>query len=286
MLESNLGGVLENVPGLGVSRVMAGPYGRNPGARQHAPSGRPAAGEPAAGPESGPRLELAFGEDYDWTWVPDASKPPWRSICHLELVFAHGRNGHGTGWFVDETTIITAAHNVHNPRAGRVTGMGVRPGLNLGGAGLEIGAFGVEADVHPNWVGSIGTPDQQLFDIAYVKIDDPSIGRFLGAFGLRVLTDHELAHGNLIVHSSGYPATKVPGSQWVDASRLSGFSANHVFYRLDTEIGNSGAPIFAAFANGQRQVIACHTHGTKDGGSNAGLRITDEIFDLVESWAT
>ena len=106
----------------------------------------------------------------------------------------------------------------------------------------------------------------------------------MAVFGLRVLTDAELREFPLIIHSAGYPAVKPRGTQWVDASRIGDFDDQHIYYRLDTWGGNSGAPIFASFSDGQRQVVASHSHGTADRTSNAGVRITDAIFDVIEGW--
>lgn len=274
MVETNLGGILEDVPGLDAPRVMAGSF------PSHSPPG-PRLPFTAMPQDGQPSLELVFNEGFDWSRVPDTTRTPWRSICHLQIQFASG-SGSGTGWFVDNRTIITAGHNLLHPKVGWASGIAVRPGLNRGGAGLDIGAYAVAGNVHPQWEASAGK--SRPHDIGYLKLADPSIGNFVGAFGLRVLSDDELTFGDLIVHSSGYPSTKPRGTQWVDASRLNGFSDAFVFYRLDTIGGNSGAPIFATFANGQRLVIACHTHGTADRSSNAGLRVTDEIFDMILSW--
>lgn len=281
MLETNLGGVLEPVPGLDQPRILSGPYGF---------SGNNRMPSKLIPPTNTPNLELAFGEGPAWTKVSDATITPWRSICYLDLVYTNGQTARGTGWFVDETTIITAGHNLFHPSTGWVQGVAIRPGLNQGGTGFNETVYAVEGNVHPTWRASLENNSPSYgHDIAYMKIEEADLGRFLGYFGIRALSDQELAFGNLIVHSAGYPITGWPaGSMWVDATRIGAgsFDQNFIYYRLDTHPGNSGAPIFASFADGSRYVIACHVHGTSDMSSNVGIRITDEIFDLLDNWAS
>lgn len=280
MLETNLGGILEPVPGLNQPRVLSGPYGF---------AGNNSMPSRLLPRNNTPSLELAFGEGPAWTQVPDATITPWRSICHLDLVYANGQTAHGTGWFVDETTIITAGHNLFHPTTGWVEGVAIRPGLNLGGTGFNETVYAIKGNVHPTWRASLeNNSPSYAHDIAYMKIEEAELGRFLGYFGIRALTDKELSFGNLIVHSAGYPITGSPtGSMWVDATRIGpgSFDQDFIYYRLDTQPGNSGAPIFASFSDGSRYVIACHVHGTLNQSSNAGVRITDEIFDLIDHWA-
>lgn len=274
---TNLGAVLENIPGLDRARVLSGPFGYT---RQFTTS-LPI--PDARG--NNPRLELQFNEGYAWTQVPNATELPWRCICHLDLRFQHGRSAYGTGWLVDGKTIITAGHNLLHPELGWTTGIAVRPGYNQGGTGYGQVFPATMRDVHSHWRAGVEKGDLSFQnDIGYIRINDVGLGNFLGYFGIRVLTDEELRHGNLIVHSAGYPSVARPGSMWVDASRIQGFDENYLYYRLDTETGNSGAPIFATFPDGHRYVVAGHVHGTEDQSSNAGLRITDQLFDVIEGW--
>lgn len=277
MEETNLGAVLENIPGLDRARVLSSPFGYT----RQSSTGLPI---PNARGNS-PRLELRFNEGAAWTQIPDATELPWRCICHLDLRFQYGRSGHGTGWLVDGKTIITAGHNLLHPKLGWATGIAVRPGYNQGGTGYGQDFPAIMRDVHSNWRAGVEQGDLSYqHDIGYIRIKDVGLGDYLGYFGIRILTDDELRYGNLIVHSAGYPSAEWPGSMWADASRIRDFDEHYLYYRLDTEEGNSGAPIFATFPDGRRYVVAGHVHGTEDQTSNAGLRITDEIFDAIADW--
>jgi glutamyl endopeptidase len=275
MVETNLGGVIENVPGLDIARVMTG------GLLSPSHSGKQS--NPGPLPKYGPQPELAFGEGPDWAPVPETSGVPWRCICQIEMRFPGGLIARGTAWFVSADTLITAGHNIFFPKfGGFAEAITVVPGKN----GVDVEPYGAyfarEGHVHPEWERSGATALHA--DIGYLKINDTMVGRRLGWFGLRVFRDEELKGAPLILHCAGYPSNKAAGTQWVDASRLSHFDENFIFYRLDTETGSSGAPIFASFKDGQRQVVACHSHGVADRTSNAGVRITEAIFDQIAEW--
>lgn len=277
MEETNLGGTIEDIPGLDRARIMTGGLfaaGATSLRRPPPPRTRPHR-------DDAPDLELVFGGGDPWTAVPDTTLVPWRSVCHLAMQFDAG-TGSGTAWFVSRDTLITAGHNLLHPQFGWAREVVITPGKNGTAVNPYGSGFAVQGDVHPDWKATGGT--RREADIGYLRINDPGIGQRLGWFGLRVLSRHELETGNLIVHSAGYPYLKPHGTQWADASRIAGFTDAFIFYRLDTEMGNSGGPIFATFADGQRQVVACHTHGTAERASNAGLRITDAVFDLIQGW--
>jgi V8-like Glu-specific endopeptidase len=53
-------------------------------------------------------------------------------------------------------------------------------------------------------------------------------------------------------------------------------------YGLDTEEGQSGSPIFFVGDNDSRVVVAVHAYGGD--GSNRGIRVNDEVFDLFSGW--
>ncbi|MEQ9124137.1 MAG: serine protease, partial [Alphaproteobacteria bacterium] len=103
-----------------------------------------------------------------------------------------------------------------------------------------------------------------------------------GWFGLAVLTDSDLDQAPLI-QSAGYPArTKPYGTQWYDAGRAGRYSDGFISYWVDTEEGQSGAPIFFSNAAGQRWVVATHVYSQSH--SNLGQRVTEDVFKTISDW--
>jgi V8-like Glu-specific endopeptidase len=261
MVETNLGAILE--PGVPfdrpriMSRGLLGP-----------------------GIDTGPeRPELAFGEEVRWKTVPDTTACPWRSICHLLIRFDLN-TATGTAWFVAPDILLTAGHNVFHHSAGWARDIIVTPGKN-GATTAPFGQTFAEAgDVHPQWRSSDAR--DYTSDIAYLKVPDPRFGRRLGCFGLRVMSDRELRRG-MLFQVAGYPEHG-GDQQWLDGGRLLRFDRHYILHRFDTEKGSSGGPVFAAFANGQRLVVASHSHGLGSGTANAAVRITDAIFDQIHGW--
>ena len=140
--------------------------------------------------------------------------------------------------------------------------------------------YGRHIDALPGWITSQG--GESHFDLGVIKTSGAAVGLRTGWFGYTVLTDSDLFNSPLI-HSAGYPDVSKPfATQWVDAGRVTNFSAKHLEYRIDTESGQSGSPIFTYDQSDQRLVIATHVYGQSS--ANLGLRITDPIFDAIYAW--
>lgn len=282
MLETHLGGRLENTPGLdpgiamshGMGAKLISSIGRTMRSRSPVESVEEDASRPAIKPE------LHFNEETDWTLVTTTSVIPWRCICHLEVTFPDGRTAIGTGWLSGPDTVITAGHNVFFPGAGGwAKQIRIIPGRD--GSFAPFGeTHGRNADVLPGWISSNGS--EPRFDLGVIKTNDTAVGVKTGWFGYTVLTDSDLFNSPLI-HSAGYPDKSKPfATQWVDAGRVTEFSAEMLEYRIDTEEGQSGSPIFIRDQVDQRLVVAIHVYGKSS--ANLGLRITDPIFDAILSW--
>lgn len=206
---------------------------------------------------------------------------PWRCICHLELSFANGDIIRGIAWFIDEKTLVTAGHNLLDPKRGWARTIAIRPGYCPEGMSISQLTYATGSDVHPAWKEGIRRGHLSYNkDIAYIKVADPALGRFLGHLSFRAITDSELLHANLIV---GYPVATTPGAMCIDASRTDWFDANFLYYRLKTPPENSGAPVFANFPDGSRHVVGCDLHGAAKYTSNSGVRLSQDIVDFINA---
>ena len=222
--------------------------------------------------------ERVFGEGPIWARVPDTSTVPWRSICHLEITYPDNSTAFGSGWFAGPDTVITAGHNVFShDNGGWAQHVRVVPGRDGNFAPFDE-TYAVQADVLPGWEAS----GEAHYDLGMLKTADARIGRATGWFGYAVFADDDLAAMPLI-QSAGYPAETRPfATQWYDAGRAQAYSATLIKYRVDTEQGQSGAPIFFSNHSGQRWVVATHVYHAKS--TNLGLRVTAQVFAAIDAW--
>ncbi len=287
MLETHLGGRLEPVPGFDSRTAMTHGFKSTlitSGMRGGIRAGRAALWQEErsdrAVDDGDFVAESQFGVGQPWVRIHNTSVVPWRCICHLEITYGSGRQALGSGWLSGPDTVITAGHNVFSAEGdGWATGIRVVPGRNSDLAPYDE-TYARRIDALPGWVDSQG--QERAFDLGVIKTGDASIGYRTGWFGHAVFTDGDFAHSQLI-QSAGYPAiTKPFATQWYDAGRVTDFSAEFLAYRIDTEPGQSGSPIFFTNNEGQRWVVATHVYGRNS--ANLGRRITDRIFDVIAAW--
>lgn len=269
MVQTNNGGRIERVPGFDVGRVMAQGFGgrRLPAALCSERLG------------SASWMEFAFPESVvgkdDRTPVVDTTELPWRCVCHLVVDGLHDEQALGTGWLAGRRTVFTAGHNLFSHKTGgsaaRIT---VVPGRHVDNAPFNF-FRSTSFDVHPRW----RTLGDERFDLGVVWLDS-AVGDRVGWFGFGSRPDTELE--NLIVNTAGYPADKRIGTQWFNAGRISEVAPRTLSYGLDTEGGQSGSPIYTVNADGERVVLAVHAYGGD--AHNQGVRITDDVFGVLQGW--
>lgn len=269
MVQTNHGGRVEPIAGFEAARVMTQGFGAR----------RVPAKLSSEWLGSASWLEFAFpqsviGKD-DRVPVADTSRTPWRCVCQLVVEGLHDEQVLGTGWMAGPRTLFTAGHNLFSHKLGRAAQrVTVIPGRS--GDMAPFNFFRSRSfDVHPLWRAT-GDEDHDL-GVVWLKA---AVGDDIGWFGFGSRSDAYLQ--KLIVNTAGYPADKRLGTQWFNAGRVSEVAARSLVYGLDTEPGQSGSPIFMLSADDERVVLAVHAYGGDS--RNRGVRITDEVFDLFESW--
>lgn len=266
MNETHGGGSLEQVPGFDASSVLTEGLAQ-PGSVSWPQLKPPFNGAPKLGewmPES------VLGPDTRRP-VPNAAALPWRCVALLQIRYASGQTGQGTGWFIAPRTLITAAHCVFHKQAGAATQIIVTPGYDRGAA--PYGQFQVVGSLwNPAWKTSF----DPVLDFAMVYIgQDPGVGWF----GYAAVPDQNLAR--VIVNVAGYPKDLIP-TQWYDAGRVAGDDQYFIYHAIDTEEGESGAPVF--WTNGTQRIgLGIHTYGFSAGATvNRARRISPELYQLFQ----
>ncbi|MEM9206535.1 MAG: trypsin-like peptidase domain-containing protein [Pseudomonadota bacterium] len=256
--------------------------------------------------------------------VPDTELIPWRCICHLEVEFDRGPVSAGTGFFVGERLIVTAAHVLvdrsyygwdEKPRiAKRVR---VVPGRN--GSLAPYGTFvcephftfaeeewrtsqGFKDDwpgmIHPAWFrkGSGWEPMARRNDYAGLRLADDILvngqpyGKRLGYFGMRVVDIHDSATAEMLfVNTAGYPTSsgKPYGTMWYNAGRTAGIDAPGVGPYIEYMVDTEAGQSGSPiyyYDKAAGNRLVVAIHTIGD-FVNRGILITDEVFDRIIGWA-
>jgi len=209
--------------------------------------------------------------------ITDTRPIPWRMVCHLVVENDQGAFFTGTGWLGGPSTVYTASHVLLNgPRSHRARRVWVIPG-RIGNFGGTIEAVGFAT--HPQWEGS----QPAGADIAAIWLPTP-IGRQLGTFGFRALADASL--DQLPVESAGYPDERKQGypigTPMCCNDRIRAVLPQLLATQLDTEVGQSGSPVFFRDAQGLPIVLGIHAYGSRK--VNHAVRLTKSVVDQFIVW--
>lgn len=218
-------------------------------------------------------FRVVHGND-DRQPVTDTTRFPASAIAHLIVTTADGQVFGATGTFIRPRVLVTAGHALHVPGSGTASGpvqrVVVVPGRN--GATVPFGADEAQRMwAHPHW-SSYALRD---FDCGLLLVS-PLVG--VGAFGVQALPDQQLQGLGVVI--SGYPIDKPVGTQWFDVRTIAAVSPGQVAYDIDTEVGQSGSPVFA-FDGQQATMVAIHQFG--DQAVNYGTRITTPLLAEIET---
>lgn len=222
----------------------------------------------------------------------EAAAPPLAGIASLRLHIV-GAGGTvvfflGTGWFLSPTTVVTAAHVTDVSAAWSKVVAPVSWHIEiLPGRAAQQNPFGTywagQVIRHPRWTGR--HPDDN--DIAILKTAEGP--PFPQQHCLRAAADVITASSLPAVTVAGYPHTVDSGGTPVRSSGpVRVVEGALCFYDIDTEDGQSGAPVLLA-ANGTASVAAIHAGGQGSGttslanGLNAGLRLRRELVDWLDA---
>ncbi len=209
---------------------------------------------------------------------------PWRAICHLVIRHRDGTLEEGTGWFIGQRTVFTAAHNIFSHKRGAFAKeILVVPGRN--GQTAPVGFQTTDRwVVHPSFRGS--SANALTFDYGALFLPDGSMGHRTGRFLFHAMSSADLnaLSGNL----SGYPNEfRQPqpsefGSQWRGFGRIATKGKFGLSYAIDTTEGQSGSPLFVGDTDGNAVALGLHVHGTPTG--NSARRITRKVVDDMKAW--
>jgi len=196
---------------------------------------------------------------------------PIKNICRI---FIDGSiNLGGTGVFIDKNKILTAAHCLFNRKEKKwVDSVTVIPQYN---GSLDNQIHGkliyVESNYFDNNVNNLDIGviilenNYNNFDNLYINIDYNKI----------------LLNNEILIYCFGYPCDKGDSNSLVmDKGKLKHIDNNILKYKLNTEHGNSGCPIYDEYGN----IIAIHSGCFSDDLTkkiNNGTRINNVLWQKI-----
>ena len=126
-------------------------------------------------------------------------------------------------------------------------------------------------------------------DYAVLVLYDNTSSCNLGSLGYRV--DNSLAGQS--TWNFGYPGEqracaaspdgdgRCGGSMWGSSSFITRTEVPYIFYKHDTDHGQSGSAVYD-FNGGNRQIVG-HAQGTYTSVENRGIKLRDRVFDMIDT---
>lgn len=221
-----------------------------------------------------------------WIEVGDVSGAPWACICSIQSswdrdVFM------ASGWIAGPNTVLTAGHAIYDHGRGRYAdSVFVMPGRrgDRAIAKQEVGRNSLH--VFEKWMNS----ERCGLDIGWIDLPVP-FPAVTGQLACTPLPDTTFRSRNVKVSVGGYPIDSASGDrQYFSDGAVVRASASMLFYRADTERGQSGSPVWVHDGDlGLRYAVAIHAYGYDDAGrsctgdevANAGSRLTVELLEQI-----
>jgi N-acetylmuramoyl-L-alanine amidase len=238
---------------------------------------------PAADPEYNP-LDLA-GAIRHWLgyaarqaqWsagVPNSvlRRFPHAAICQLKLTYDTGGQGYGTGFYIADNVLLSAAHVFHHMTAGTAVQVEVQPAYSPNMSILPSATFTIDGStlVHPNWKNSWDWD----YDLAVLQV--PGLPATAGVFNLANMS---LGPQEQVVVCGYGKVDGVPfedQGQRMDGARIARADWGRIYYPIMTKGGHSGSPVFHG-----AMVVAVHSDKRDDLQLNQGCLLTPDKNDWI-----
>lgn len=218
------------------------------------------------------------------TKVTNTTEYPYNAIAMIETQHPNGKYYQCTGFFIDDNTVVTAAHCIYDTYLNRWFNRAyIYPGYD----GLRypyVGTTSTTFHVSTSWISVNPPSPDHLYlsdtpkDYGVIKVENgfaPTHG--IGMFTIRS-TNHEVGEQ---VNVTGYPTDRI--GMW----KALGYIRNLDTYRIDHDAdavkGNSGSPIF----NSKRGFLAViGVNSAESSNMNHGPRIVGYTLSNLTYWSS
>lgn len=231
---------------------------------------------------------------------PTTLQFPFSTICLLERHSPSGAVSRVTGTLIAPQVVLTARHCLTTPTGGRrFTKIVVSPGADLSAATAQ--------HRRPASPASISASHDRFrvdgsLDYGVIVLPAPfkTPNRFM------MLQPRSAERTATLLTIAGYPCDKPHGTMWGHSGEipLTGVSATHLRYTIDTCPGHSGSPIWLLGNDDIRVLLGVHTAGpagcdndpkgsrclptgaavTPVNGTNSGVRVTCGVINNILQW--
>ena len=203
---------------------------------------------------------------------------PNKAVCHLAVHMPNGKVLTGTGWFISDRTIATAAHNIFN------NGHGGAAQRIVVSAGRTRSSFLWRGEATGIGVPSAWRAGSTALRHDYAAVHVPAgAGSSVGVYRMKTVDKPVFETGSWTL--LGYPLSTrfASGAQVKSVGKIIDTGQSGVAHLMDTEVGNSGGAIYGLDSAGRPVAVAIHRMGSS--GYNIARRLTNSVRSQLRAWA-
>jgi len=214
---------------------------------------------------------------------------PFSAVGRIVTVHSGGQISSGTGFLIGRGIVLTAAHVLYDPVAGRAEQVTFTPGCMAGTRPRN--AYPQTVGVEGYRVASLWDPSttRVAADFGVIALPSAPWQDLCGYMPLRPVEatffDRHIKGETRSFVISGYPYDRPEGTQWHGLGRFIRASGSSLDHLIDTEPGQSGAPVIALLAETAMTArtwlpVAIHSRvGTNAANFNQSRRIDKGLID-------
>ncbi len=204
--------------------------------------------------------------------ITSYTSSPYKMVCRIEVSLPNANggysSGHGTGFMVGPSTVLTACHVVRN-EYGFTRSISVQPAAHhVSGISQLIYPYGVNTNFNTITTGLYYTTNNVDDDWALIDLNS-SPGSSTGYFSVSSTT-----YNNMSVTLYGYHGDYY-GEMGYSYGSISDLATSQFRHNCDSQAGSSGGPI----VNSSNKVVGIHHGGNFQ--YNMARRITPYLVGLI-----
>lgn len=215
--------------------------------------------------------------------VDDTTDDPYNSICYLEAEFKRSDGAIvtklGTAWVAEHNVVVTAGHCIYDEDYGWAKSAIIIPGKD--------GDYEPYDTVHAYkfYVPDEYYDDQdEYYDYGVIQLKEDVDS---DCKSLITASSKSFLNGDYLLKIGGYPEADGYGEyrQYEAFGDPYSYNSKIIKYKIDTDEGQSGAPVLIQKSNGKYRVVGTHV-GQYSTTLNNAIRVNSDLDDIIDEYAS